>query len=240
MKRIRSAARAEIAREKIGDALHVKRVVATETVDLVERGLAHVWRLWRTTTLEAPVTLFAAVTIGDANANATDKLTITLSGAGGALADGGGFSGLTTSSAGVYTLSGTAIEDELDALVFTPKAAWPNASATTTFTLSDVSSAYATPAVDSTTTVIDNDPSGAISVSAAYLAANIDGIARARRARRAVSFVGRHNHPAGIPIALGHALAPRRRFARAARPRAGAPHGRRDREPACALRRDDR
>ena len=64
--------------------------------------------------------------------------------------------------------------------------------------------------------------------------------ARARRARRAVPFAGRRHHAAGIPSALGHALAPRRRFARAARPRAGAPHGRRDRKPACALRRDDR
>ena len=62
----------------------------------------------------------------------------------------------------------------------------------------------------------------------------------ARRARRAVPFAGRRHHAAGIPRALGHALAPRRRFARAARPRAGAPHGRRDRQPACALRRDDR
>ena len=40
---------------------------------------------------------------------------------------------------------------------------------------------------------------------------------------------GRRHHAAGIPRALGHALAPRRYFARAARPRAGAPHGRRDR-----------
>ena len=64
--------------------------------------------------------------------------------------------------------------------------------------------------------------------------------ARARRARRAVPFAGRRHHAAGIPSALGHALAPRRPFARAARPRAGAPHGRRDRKPACAFRRDDR
>jgi hypothetical protein len=132
----------------------------------------------QTTTSEAAVKPFAHATVGDANAGATDTLTVTLSGSGGTLADGAGFSGLKTSGGGVYTLTGTAsaITSELDALVFTPKAAWPNPSATATFTLSDVSSAYATPAVDSTTTVIDNDPSGAISVSAAYLAANIDGI----------------------------------------------------------------
>jgi hypothetical protein len=140
------------------------------------------------TTLEAPVTPFANVTIDDANTGATDTLTITLSnGAGGTLVDGAGFSGLKTLGSAVYPLSGTASEittelgtdsafsSELDALVFTPKAAYPSASATTTFTLSDVSSAYVTPAVDSRTTVIDND-SGAISVSAAHLAANIDGI----------------------------------------------------------------
>ena len=42
----------------------------------------------------------------------------------------------------------------------------------------------------------------------------------------------RRDHAAGIPPALGHALAPQRHFARAARPRAGAPHGRRDRQRA--------
>ena len=62
--------------------------------------------------------------------------------------------------AGVYTLSGTAaaITSELDALVFTPKAGAPNTSSTTTFTLSDQSSAGGAPVVDSTTSVIDNDP----------------------------------------------------------------------------------
>jgi hypothetical protein len=87
-------------------------------------------------------------------------LTITLGGAGGTLADGPGFSGLTSVGSGVYALSGTAsaITSELDALVFTPKAGSPNTSATTTFTLSDLSSAYAAPTVDSTTSVIDNDP----------------------------------------------------------------------------------
>jgi len=132
----------------------------------------------QTTTMEAPLAPFAGVAVTDPNATATDTLTVTLGGAGGALADGSGFSNLTSEGNGVYSLSGTAsaITTELDALVFTPMAAWPNASATTTFTLSDVSIAGGAPAVDSTTTVTDNDPSGAISVSAAYLAANIDGI----------------------------------------------------------------
>ena len=96
----------------------------------------------QTTTSEAPVTPFAQATIGDANAGATDTLTITLGGAGGTLADGGA----STPDArwrGVYTLSGSAsaITSELDALVFTPKAGAPNTSSTTTFTLSDQSSA---------------------------------------------------------------------------------------------------
>jgi uncharacterized repeat protein (TIGR03803 family) len=135
----------------------------------------------QTTTMEAPLDPFAKATIGDRNAGAIDTLTITLGGAGsGTLADGAGFSGLKTGG-GAYALSGTAsaITSELEALVFTPKGAWPGSHATTKFTLSDVSSAGGAPAVNSTTSVIDNDPSGAISVSAAYLAANIDGINRA-------------------------------------------------------------
>ena len=98
-------------------------------------------------------TPFSTVTIGDANANAEDTLTITLTGAG-TLADGTGFSGLT-SSGEVYTLSGTAsaITSELDALVFTPEAGTPNTVAPTTFALSDTSSAYAAPTTDDTTSV---------------------------------------------------------------------------------------
>jgi uncharacterized repeat protein (TIGR03803 family) len=128
----------------------------------------------QSTTMEASVTPFKGVTIADSNPGATDTLTVTLGGAGGTLSG----TGLSGGTGGVYALTGTAsaITGELNALSFTPDAAWPNASATTTFTLSDVSSAGGGPVVDSTTTVIDNDPSGAISLSAAYLAANIDGI----------------------------------------------------------------
>jgi hypothetical protein len=110
----------------------------------------------QTTTSEAPVKPFTHVTIGDANVGATDTLTITLGGAGGALSG----TGLSAGVAGVYTLSGTAAANtsELDALIFTPTAGAPDTTSTTTFTLSDLSSANGAPTVDSTTTVIDSDP----------------------------------------------------------------------------------
>ena len=100
----------------------------------------------QTTTSEAPVKPFAHVTIGDANAGATDTLTITLGGAGGTLRRNG-LQRPDDRRRGVYTLSGTAaaITSELDALVFTPKAGAPNTSSTTTFTLSDQSSAGGAP-----------------------------------------------------------------------------------------------
>ena len=113
----------------------------------------------QTTTSEAPVHPFAGVTISDPNTAATDTLTITLSNGGttGTLS-GSGLSGGTN---GVYTLAAAAaatITSELDALVFTPKAGAPGSSTTTTFTLSDLSSADATPTVNSSTTVINTDP----------------------------------------------------------------------------------
>ena len=121
----------------------------------------------QTTISETAVTPFSGVTITDANNGGTDTdtLTITLSG-GGTLADGAGFSGLSGSN-GNYTLSGTAaaITAELDALVFTPVDGVPNTSVTTTFTLSDKSSAYGTATVNSTTTVIDSDPAVAPTIT---------------------------------------------------------------------------
>src|SRR5208283_2819919 len=80
----------------------------------------------------------------------TDSLSIQLTGTGGVLSDGAGFSGLGTSAPGSYTLSGTAgaITSELDALVFTPSAG----SGTTIFTLTDTSTA-GTSTSDATTTV---------------------------------------------------------------------------------------
>ncbi len=114
----------------------------------------------QTTISEAPVRPFALTTIGDANVGATDTLMITLGGVGGTLTDGTGFSSLTTVGAGAYRLSGTAgaITSELDALIFTPTAGAPNTTPTTTFTLSDQSSANGVPVVDAFTTVIDSDP----------------------------------------------------------------------------------
>jgi hypothetical protein len=109
-----------------------------------------------TTASEAAVKPFAGVTIADPNVGATDTLTIALGGAGGTLTG----TGLSAGVGGVYTLSGTAaaITSELDALIFTPKAGAPNTFSTTTFTLSDQSNAGGAPVVDSTTSVIDNDP----------------------------------------------------------------------------------
>ena len=112
---------------------------------------------------EAPVRPFAHTTIGDANVGATDTLTITLGGVGGTLTDGTGFTSLTTVSARVYRLSGTAaaITSELDALIFTPTAGAPNTTSTTTFTLSDQSSANGVPVIDAFTSVIDTRPPAA-------------------------------------------------------------------------------
>ena len=69
-----------------------------------------------------PDTPFSFVTITDPNIDTSDSLSIQITGGGGRLSDGAGFSGLTESPAGVYLLSGTAaaITSELDALVFTP------------------------------------------------------------------------------------------------------------------------
>jgi uncharacterized repeat protein (TIGR03803 family) len=96
------------------------------------------------TAFEAPIDPFSGVTIGDANAGATDTLSITLSGPGSL--SGTGLSG----SNGNYTLTGTAaaITSELRALSFTPVNGVLNTSVTTTFTLSDTSSAYGVGAYD--------------------------------------------------------------------------------------------
>ena len=84
----------------------------------------------QTTPSGQPDTPFSFVTITDKNILTSDSLSIQITGGGGKLTDGAGFSGLTESPAGVYLLSGTAaaITSELDALVFTPN----SFSATTT------------------------------------------------------------------------------------------------------------
>jgi len=110
----------------------------------------------QTTTSETAVRPFAGVTLTDTNANATDTLTITLGGAGGTLS-GNGLNGGTN---GVYTLTGTAasITASLAALSFTPNASAAGTSSTTTFSLSAVSSAYATPVTDNVTSVVNTNP----------------------------------------------------------------------------------
>jgi uncharacterized repeat protein (TIGR03803 family) len=125
----------------------------------------------QTTVSEAPVTPFAHVTITDANNGGTDAdtLSIVFSG-GGALTDGAGFAGTSSLSGsnGSYTLTGTAadITAELDALSFTPPVnGVPNTSVTTTFTLSDSSSAGTTSASNSVTSVIDHDPAVAPTIT---------------------------------------------------------------------------
>ena len=109
-----------------------------------------------------PDTPFSKAKITDANIHTSDSLSIQITGGGGVLSDGVGFSGLTESAAGVYLLSGTAaaINQELKALVFTPNAF----SATTTFTLTDTTS-RGTSASDATTTVTVTNGEPVYSVS---------------------------------------------------------------------------
>jgi uncharacterized repeat protein (TIGR03803 family) len=97
------------------------------------------------TTSETPIDPFSRLTIGDANAGDGPRCRITLSGPGSLSG-----TGLSVSS-GIYTLTGTAaaITSELRALSFTPVDGAPNTSVTTTFTLSDTSSAYGLGAYDS-------------------------------------------------------------------------------------------
>ena len=110
----------------------------------------------QTTPSGQPDTPFASVMIADPNIDTSDILSIQLSG-GGTLSDGAGFSGLTTSSPGLYALSGAAaaITSELDALVFTPG----SGAGTTTFALTDTTS-VGTSASDANTTVTVVSPPG--------------------------------------------------------------------------------
>jgi len=112
------------------------------------------------------------VTVADPNSGASDTLTITLAGAGGTLSG----TGLSGGTGGVYTLTGTAatVTSELEALSFAPRAGAPGTSSTTNFTLSDLSSAYATATVNATTSVIDTDPAGGLISSPVILSASPD------------------------------------------------------------------
>jgi hypothetical protein len=121
------------------------------------------------TTAEETVTPFSGVAIGDTTANATDTLTVTLVGTGGSLIDGASFIGPKTlgRNGSTYTLTGTAgaLSQELDALTFTPTAGQPNSTSTTTFLLSDVSSAYPIPTTDGGASVVDSDPAVAPTIT---------------------------------------------------------------------------
>ena len=121
-----------------------------DTLDTVAPTIAGT-RAGQTTSSQAPVDPFSGVTIGDLNVGATDTLTITLSGTGGTLSATG-----LSGSGSTYTLSGaaSAITSELDALVFTPTAGAPNTGGSTSFQLSDDSSAYTTLGYISTPTVL--------------------------------------------------------------------------------------
>ena len=118
-----------------------------------------------------PTTPFSGVSLSDPTSGATETLTIALTGASGSLVDGAGFDGLESAGDNAYVLSGSAsaVNAELDALVFTLAGA-----GATRLTLTDVSSTYATE-TDATTTVVDAESVGAISASAAYVSANFAG-----------------------------------------------------------------
>ena len=108
-------------------------------------------------------TPFFSATIADTNIGTTDSLSIELTGGGGKLSDGAGFSGLTESAPGVYVLSGTtaAITSELEALVFTPN----TFTATTTFTLTDTTSLGTSASNAKTTVTVTNGEPDVVSVS---------------------------------------------------------------------------
>lgn len=97
------------------------------------------------TVSEAPVKPFAGALVTDSNPGGTDTLTIALSGSGGKLADGAGFSALIVNTNGSYSLSGSAaaIGSELAALVFTPAAGAAGTSSVTSFALNDTATAKA-------------------------------------------------------------------------------------------------
>ena len=96
---------------------------------------------------------------------AIDTLTINLGGAGGTLSG----SGLSGGTGGIYSLTGSAaaVTSALDALTFTPTAGQPGTSSTTTFTLSDQSTAYASAVTAGGFSVVDTDPAPPIVTLAA-------------------------------------------------------------------------
>jgi Ca2+-binding RTX toxin-like protein len=103
---------------------------------------------------ETTIQPFSGATVTDGNPGATDTVTIVLSDAANGTLSG---SGLTLVSTGTYTLTGSAaaVTTALDALTFTPTAheVAPGNTVTTSMTLT-VSDGIASPATDSTTSVI--------------------------------------------------------------------------------------
>jgi hypothetical protein len=126
----------------------------------------------QTTTRVATIDPFLGVTIADPNVDATTE-TLTI-----ALSDGGAtglLSGtdLTGGTGGVYTLTAAAITTELDVLSFAPTPGAPGSVTTTTFARSDLSSGFATPTTDDTTTLTDTDLLANIVL---FQCANADGV----------------------------------------------------------------
>ena len=111
----------------------------------------------------AGVAVFSAVTVSDPNNGATDSLTIVVSG-GGTLSGAG-----LMSAGGVYIVSGTAaaVTSVLDGVVFTPPAGAANTSQTTSFTLTDSSTALSNPA--SAGGVVIDVGAGATTISGTFL-----------------------------------------------------------------------
>jgi hypothetical protein len=115
------------------------------------------------------VTPFSSVTISDPpNIDASDTVTIRLTGGGGTLTDGSSFDGLTMSAPGVYILSGTAaaITSELEAFVFTPSASFT----TSTFTLTDTSTAGTSASNANMTVTVESDPPPVVVSAPTFLA----------------------------------------------------------------------
>jgi hypothetical protein len=104
-----------------------------------------------------PVDPFAGDSITDANIGApTETLTVTPSATvNGVLSDPNAATDASAINAGVFSVTGTALQvtSALDGLVFTPSAG--ASGTTTTFTISDASSAYPVAVTDATTMVAD-------------------------------------------------------------------------------------